>query len=170
MVMPLPNDQHQEIVQGLSFVFEIVAGKAHGGKVRPGVNISDRDLGWEKNYRGPDVAVFLEGTTAQNRGAYWLGGPDFAVEVVSKGDRSRKKLEFYASVHVRELLLVFRDPWALELYRLDSGKLALVNRSTIEAPETLPSEVLPVSFRLAPGDERPAIAVRDLQGERQWSI
>ena len=169
VVMPLPNDEHQEIVNGLGFAFEATAGRAFGGKVRPGVNISDRDDDWEKNYRGPDVVVFLEGTTAVNRGAYWLGGPDFAVEVASKGDRSRKKLDFYASVNVRELLLIHRFPWALELYRLAAGKLDLVGRSMIAEPTDLASSILPLTFRLVPGPERPMIEMTQADGPGRWS-
>jgi len=92
MVMPLPDDEHQGIVSGLIYIFETMIGRVRLGRVRPGVNVSDRDGDWEQNYRGPDVVVFLEHTTAVNRGSYGLGGPDFAVEVVSKGDRSREKL------------------------------------------------------------------------------
>lgn len=168
MVMPLPNDEHQEIVAELIITFRHALGRA--AKIRPGVNVSDKDVHWKKNYRGPDVVVFLEGTTAVNRGAYWLGGPDFAVEVVSKGDRSRKKLDFYASVNVRELLLIDRNPWCLELYRLTNGSLDLVGRSTVEDRNALASEVLPLSFRLSPGEERPTISVRHADGERDWSV
>ena len=168
MVMPLPNDEHQEIVAEFVIAFRAALGK--GVKIRPGVNVSDRDGDWEKNYRGPDVAVFLEGTSAVNRGAYWLGGPDFAVEVVSKGDRSRKKLAFYASVNVRELLLIHRASWRLELYRLDGGKLGLAGQSTLDDPAILPSVVLPLTFRLIPGAERPAIEVARLDGGEHWAV
>jgi Uma2 family endonuclease len=170
MVMPLPNDEHQGIVSGLIYVFETMIGRVGLGKVRPGVNVSDRDGDWEQNYRGPDVVVFLEQTTAVNRGSYWLGGPDFAVEVVSKGDRSREKLDFYASVNVRELLLVDRYPWSLELYRLNNGALELVGRSTTEDPATIISAVLPLSFRLLPGQERPSIEIAHTDGQRHWSV
>ncbi len=170
MVMPLPNDEHQEIVSGVVFVFETVIGRPRLGKVRPGVNVSDRDGDWKHNFRGPDVVVFLQGTTAINRDTYWLGGPDFAVEVVSKGDRSRKKLDFYASVNVRELLLVDRFPWNLELYRLVEGTLRLVARSTLEEPSLLPSDVLPLSFRLTQGVERPEIEIVHEDGVQRWSV
>ena len=168
IVMPLPDDLHQEIVTG--FIYILHTCLRESAKIRPGVNISDRTDNWKKNYRGPDVVVFLEGTTAQNRGSYWFGGPDFAVEVVSKGDRSRKKLDFYASVNVLELMLVFRDPWAIELYRLREGHLKLSGRSTIEAPDILPSEVLPLSFSVSAGIDRPKIDVARLDGEGRWSI
>ena len=103
------------------------------------------------------------------RGAYWLGGPDFAVEVISRHDRSRKKFDFYAKVGVRELLLVDRKPWALELYRLQDGKLALVGKSDLDHPEILASEVLPLSFRLVAGNPRPRIEVAHADGIQRWS-
>ena len=65
MAMPLPNDEHQDIVLELCFSFLEAPGRDI--KIRPGVNVSDRDGNWKKNYRGPDVAVFLEGTAAVNR-------------------------------------------------------------------------------------------------------
>jgi Uma2 family endonuclease len=167
MIMPLPNDEHQDIVAELLITFREALGR--GPRLRPGVNVSDRDRHWKRNYRGPDLVVFLEGTTAVNRDSYWLGGPDFAVEVVSKGDRSRAKLAFYAKVNVRELLLVDRFPWSLELYRNVGGAMELVGRSTIEEPSALASEVLPLSFALRPGEARPVIEVAERGGDRRWS-
>ena len=102
------------------------------GKVYQGVNVSDRDDDWTKNFRCPDVAVYLTGNPAVAKGAYWHGGPDFAVEILSPDDRSREKLDFYARVGVRELLLIDRDPWALELYRRNGAEWALAGRSTLE--------------------------------------
>ncbi len=168
MIMPQFNDTHQEIVAELLITFRDALGRTP--KLRPGVNVSDRDDDWTKNYRGPDVVVFLEGTTAVNRDTYWLGGPDFAVEVSSKGDRSRDKLDFYAKVNVRELLLVDRFPWSLELYRNLNGVMEMIGRSTIEGQVELPSAVLPLSFRLMPGPDRPLIRVAERQGDRAWSV
>jgi Uma2 family endonuclease len=128
---PLPNDEHQEIQMRLIRVFGDVIDEPRLGKVRGGVNVSDREADWDKSFRCPDVVVFLNETRAVNHGTFWYGGPDFAVEIVSLGDRSREKLDFYAKVGTRELLLVDRDPWSLELYRHDGDRLALVGASTI---------------------------------------
>lgn len=168
MIMPFPNDEHQEIATELCFVFRSILGRSV--KIRAGVNVSDREIDWKKNYRGPDVAVFLEGTTASNHETFWLGGPDFAVEVISQGDRSRKKLDFYAKVNVRELLLVDRYPWSLELYRNHNGVMELVTKSTIEQPTEMTSEVLPLSFRLLAGQARPVIEVAEQDGGRRWPV
>lgn len=169
VMSPLANDEHQEIVSGLNTVLQIVVAWTGLGKVRPGVNVSDRE-NWTENYRCPDVVVFLQGTSAINRGAFWLGGPDFAVEVLSDGDRARAKLPFYAKVGVRELLLVDRVPWALELYRLADGSLVPVGRSTPEHPDALASEVVPLTFRLVAGKERPRIEIKQRDGDSHWVI
>ena len=118
IMAPLPNDEHQEIVSKLVSIFEDVVGWPGLGKVRPGVNVSDRDTDWQQNYRIPDVAVLLAGSKAKNHGAFWLGGPDFVVEILSPDDQANEMLPFYATVGVREVLLVGRDPWRLELYQL----------------------------------------------------
>ena len=173
IVSPLPNDEHQEIVANFIICFGIVIQLTKVGKVRPGVNISDRVEGWDKNYRGPDVVVFMNDTKAQNHNSFWLGGPDFAVEVVSRNDQSREKFAFYAKVGMSELLIVDRYPWALELYRLgESGMLDLVGRSTLDQPDPLVSQVLPMSFRLQAdeGDERPTILVTHLEDARVWFV
>jgi len=169
IVSPQPNNEHQQVVYLLSLSFGISIQLPGLGLVLPGINVSERAEGWTKNYRCPAVAVFLNGTSAQNLGTHWLGGPDFAVEVLSKGDRARKKFAFYAAVGTRELLLIDRRPWALELYRLDGGELRLVGKSTLESPDVLASGVLPLSFRLAEGQPRPTISVAHADGVQAWS-
>ncbi|MEX0704739.1 MAG: Uma2 family endonuclease [Planctomycetales bacterium] len=166
----LADDEHQELVNGLAAVLTVAVDWVRLGKVRPGVNVSDRDSDWKKNYRCPDVVVFLNETKAINRGSHWYGGPEFAVEVVSPSDRSRKKLRFYAKVGTRELLIVDRHPWALELYRLHDGELKSVGRSTVDDAATLASEVVPLSFRLVAGDERPRIEVVHMTGDGRWMV
>lgn len=168
IMSPIADDEHQEVVLGLAGIFLVVLVWTGLGKVRPGVNISDRDEGWEKNYRIPDIAVFLTGCHAINRDTHWVGGPDFGVEIGSHGDRSHEKLDFYAQVGTRELLIVDRDPWALELYALKRKKLRLVGRSTLDDPVLLQSGVLPLSFRLVAGKTRPSIEVRTPGRKRPW--
>ena len=112
ILMPNPNIEHQDIATGLSAIFRAVVDWSGLGKSYQGVNVSDRADDWTKNYRCPDVAVYLTGNPAIAKGAYWLGGPDFAVEVISPDDRSREKFDFYARVGVRELLLIDRNPGA----------------------------------------------------------
>jgi Uma2 family endonuclease len=164
VMSPLADDEHQDLVGEFDSLLRTIVARAGLGKVRPGVNVSDRDDDWKSNYRIPDVAVFLANTTAINRGTHWQGGPDFAIEITSAEDRTREKLPFYATVGVRELLLVDRSPWALELYGSREGRLALLGRSTLEQPTVLPSQVLPLTFRLTPAEPRPRIDVRHADG------
>ena len=170
VMSPLADNEHQELVGNLTFCFYASIATPALGKVLPGVNVTDRASGWRKNYRCPDVVVYLNETKAENKRSHWLGGPDFAVEIVSRYDRSREKLDFYAKVGTRELLLVDRHPWALELYRLgEDGTLSLVGRSTAKQPDVLPSQILPLSFHLEAGDDRPMIAIRHTDGIQFWS-
>lgn len=170
VMAPLPNDEHQDIQTKLVTILQIAFGWAGLGDVRAGVNVSDREKDWTHNYRCPDVVAFLKETRAQNRNTFWLGGPDFAVEIVSANDASRDKLEFYASVGTRELLIIDRAPWQLELYRLRDGRLGEVGRSTASDPKAVRSEVVPLSFRLVAGAARPGIEVAHHDGVQRWSV
>jgi Uma2 family endonuclease len=159
VMSPLADDDHQRIVAKLTHILEAAIGDPGLGDVRPGVNVSDRVKGRKANYRCPDVAVRLEGGRARILKNHWYGGPDFAVEVVSRGDRSREKLGFYAAVGVRELLIIDRDPWALELYGLRGEQLVPLGVSRPEQPAELASAVVPLTFRLVPQEGRPKIEV-----------
>jgi hypothetical protein len=169
-VSPIPNIEHQLLVSGLCFIFQTVVGTSDAGTVFPGVNVSDREERWTENYRGPDIAVVLNECPAKNCGTHWCGGPDLVVEVVSRDDRSREKIDFYSRVGVREFLIVDRFPWALELYRLEAGQLKLAGRSTSELPGELQSTVLPLNFRLVAGGERPVIEVTHHDGRQEWRV
>ena len=105
-----------------------------------------------------------------NRDTHWVGGPDFAVEIVSPGDRSREKLDFYAKVGTRELLLVDRKPWSLELFRLDGEKLVRVGKSTLAKPEWLTSEVVPLKWRIVAGKSRPEIEAVHRTSRKKWRM
>jgi Uma2 family endonuclease len=170
LMSPLANVEHQILATQLAAVIQMAIGLGDPGIAIAGVNVSDREEDWTKNYRCPDVAVILKGCAAKNCGTHWCGGPDFLIEIVSPDDRSRQKFDFYASIEVRELLIIDRTPWALELYRLEAEELQSVGRSTVEAPLQLQSTVLPLNFRLVPGDARPVIEVTHNDGRQTWRI
>ena len=170
VMAPLANDEHQDFVSGLTTLLSIAVQWTKQGVVRAGINVSDRRVGWTKNFRCPDVAVFLNDTQAINCDTHWFGGPDFAVEVASPGERVKKKLAFYAKVGTRELLIVDRSPWQLSLYRLNAGELCLTGSSTVESGEWLNSEIVPLTFRLIGGVERPRIEVKHNDGQQDWIV
>jgi len=170
MMVPLANNEHQHLQLRLAAAIQNAVGWAEPAKVDAGANVSDREDDWTHNYRIPDVVVAYPGSVARDCGTHWCGGPDFCAEIASPGDRSRDKLDFYAGIGVRELLLVNRDPWSLELYRLSAGRLDPVGRSDLAKPDVLASAVLPLSFRLTRGTERPIIDVLHRDGVQHWLV
>ena len=170
ILSPLANDEHQGLVGGLCTVLTTVIAFAGLGLVRPGVNVSDRVKGWKKNFRCPDVAVKLNGGLAQIYKNHWVGGPDFLVEIVSTRDRTREKLDFYAAIGTREVLVVDREPWSLELYSLRNGRLVPTGVARPGSGITLASEVLPLTFRLVDGDPTPKIEVTHPETGQSWPI
>src|SRR4051794_1448928 len=108
VMSPLANNEHTELMTNLAAAFRNAFAARMDVHVFAGVNVSDRREDWEKNFRCPDVAVVLPGSTAVDCDTFFFGGPDFVVEIASDFDRSREKFDFYASVGVHELLLVDR--------------------------------------------------------------
>lgn len=165
------DNEHQEIQAQFIYVLGgLIESSFLRGKLYPGVNVSDRQRLWKKNYRCPDITFFLKETKSINCGEFHFGGPDFAVEIVSPGDRSREKLDFYAKVGTRELLIVDRKPWALELYRLEGEALTRVGKSTPTKRDWLTSEVVPLKFRLVAGKSRPEIEAVHATTRKKWRI
>jgi Uma2 family endonuclease len=169
VVAPLPNDDHQEIVLDLGSAFKSIVNRNAGDRVFPGINVSDRDAEWLSNYREPDVAVYLATNPAKNSGTHWVGGPDLAVEIVSPGEDPHDKLDFYAKVNTREVLIVDRNPWRLELYQLQGGKLILAGKSEVANSAVLASGVLPLTFQLQPGTPRPTILLTHTATKQTWT-
>ena len=166
---PLPNNEHQDIVMDLCHAFRSVVDRDGGDRVHPGANVSDRDADWLTNYREPDAVVYLASNPALDRNTHWIGGPDLAVEIVSPGEDPRAKFAFYAGINTREVLIVDRDPWALELYRLTAGVLQLAGRSDLANPAVLASGVLPLTFQLQPGAPRPVIHLTHTATGQTWT-
>ncbi len=170
MMAPLANNEHQDLQFELASAIKNAIGPGTRVRVHTGANVSDREADWKSNYRIPDVVVVFPRSAARDCGTHWCGGPDFCVEIASPKDRSRDKLDFYAGIGVRELLLVDREPWDVELYRLSNGRLKLVGHSDGSAAAVLDSIVVPVSFRLIAGAPRPKIEVTHHDGVQRWMV
>jgi Uma2 family endonuclease len=170
VMSPAANIEHFSVSNDLATVLTIVVKWSGLGEVLPGINVSDRKEGWKKNFRVPDVTVFLNGNPAEDCDTHWFGGPDLVIEVISPNDRSRKKIPFYEKIGTREVLLIDRRPWRLTLYRLTEGKLEVVGESTLAAPNVLGSQVVPLSFQLIEALDHPAILLTHLRDGRQWTV
>lgn len=166
---PMANMEHQRVATEFSaaLLFALKANPA-AAVIGP-VNVSDREKGWTHNYRIPDVVVLLPGCTAKECHTHLCGGPDFITEIVSEGDRTYEKFDFYAAIGVRECLIIDRDPWQLELYVRENKGFVLNARGTEADGRAIDSRILPLTFRLVGSQStgRPQIEiVRTTDGQR----
>jgi Uma2 family endonuclease len=149
MMSPLADNEHQELATELAAILRSVVDWQGQGKTLMGANLSDRQEDWTSNYRVPDLLMIRRHSTAIDCGSHWRGGPDLVIEIVSRGDRTLEKLEFYATVGTRELLVVDRDPWRLTLYRPDNvGKLVPVAESSPAQTTTISLDTAPLNLEL----------------------
>ena len=169
-VAPPADNQHQEFVAGLLFALYDVVDAAGLGTVFPGVNLAGTSEDWTYDYRAPDVVVILAAGEAEDRQTHFRGAADFVVEITSPGDRTYEKIPFYSRQGVRELLIVNRQSWTLELYRNQGNGLEKAGESETQRGDVLPSSVLPLEFRLLPGPPRPQIEVTHVETRRQWMV
>src|SRR5438876_69925 len=63
---PIANNEHQALASRIGGILQPLGPWPEGGTVYVGVNVSDREQGWEHNYRVPDVAAFLKGNPARD--------------------------------------------------------------------------------------------------------
>lgn len=165
-----PNDDHQDIVTRFSHALvDLLSYGLDIGEVRAGINIARNRKNWDKDYRIPDVVVFLRGSKAGCHGAFWTGAADFVVEILSPRDKAREKLDFYADLGTREVLLIDRDPWRLELHRHDGQSLPLVARVELDG-DPIASQSVPILLKLTSGDPRPRLALRQAGQDREWLV
>lgn len=165
VLLPFVDNDHQSIKMILTFALnECVTKGAYMG-----VNVSDRNEDWLSNFRCPDACVFLPENPAINHHSHYEGGPDFLAEVLSPNELPYEKLPFYASVGTREVLIIDRDPWSLELHRLKRKKLVLVGRSDEQSREVLASRVVPLTFQLVNGEKRQEIEITHMPSGKTWN-
>ncbi len=167
---PEADDDHQDWVFEFSTVLGETVAKRGLGKVRPGVNLAGSPENWTDDYRVPDVVVFLNNTAAINHGKFWTGAADFLIEITSQRDRVYEKLSFYSRLGVRELLILNRQKWVLELYQHRGGERRQTGESSLTRPDVLSSQVLSLDFHLVPGDARPRVDVRQQTSGERWLI
>jgi len=167
VVPPLPDNCHAELSGLLVRAFGEALAES-GARYHGHINISDRNRDWLTNVRCPDAAVFLPGNRARDRRTHYQGGPDLLVEILMPGDMSRDKLDFYAKVGTREVLIVDRDPWRLELYRLSRGRLRLRGTSA-PGRESLASKITPFAFQLVRGRQQHKLKIINTHTGQEWA-
>ena len=168
VMSPLANDEHQRIAGFLNIVIGMLIQFTGRGEVRQGINLSDQPEDWTHNYRIPDVVVFLKGGTGICHDTFWTGGPDYVVEVVSPGEEPEDKFEFYGRLGTRELLLVHRDPWRLELYGPEPGTMKLLQTANVNDSQ-ISGSLLELTFSLGGDGEDPELKIAHADG-RSWTL
>lgn len=68
---PPPNIEHRDLIMRISAILYKLFGGKGEASILPGANVSDREEGWEQNFRCPDVVVAFRGGQARNCAAYW---------------------------------------------------------------------------------------------------
>lgn len=169
-VMPDPDNEHQRMSVFFSTIFSICFGLGKGGDVESSPNLSDRIEDWNENFRNPDMAYFSKESDAEDHDTFWYGGPDFLLEIISPNDKSRDKLAFYASIGTKEVLVIDRDPWQLELYQLKRGRLKLAGSTRPGDAIELASAVVPLTFGLIRSKSRPKIRIRNTATGEEWKF
>lgn len=121
---PAPREGHADVVQQLAVLLD---GPARAAGLVPRMSIFN--LGEPGNYRVPD------GGLVRKRGnRVYVPTAALVVEVVSPGDDTWEKLDFYAAHHVGELLIV--DPQERKVHWLGleaDGRYRPVERSGLIA-------------------------------------
>ena len=151
---PAPNVEHQQILGSLIEFLAPLVRKSGRGRLFPGINV----FGHETNYRVPDLTFVAAGREHiihedGTRG----GGPDAVIEIRSPHDETYDKFPFYASLGVREVIVIDRDSKRPELYRLAGSQYVLVQE---DARGLVRSETMNVRFGRTDG-EKPRLAVED---------
>jgi Uma2 family endonuclease len=169
VMAPSPNDEHQKIALRIAHALVELIEIPGLGEVRTTINLAADPDNWEYDYRVPDVVVMLHDLKGRFHNTFWTGPADFVVEVASPYDDTRKKIPFYQQLKVRELLIVDRNPWKLELYRFDKGKLALVSSAGPDQP-AIACNVVALRLSLRGAGDRPDVVVEHTLSDRKWAF
>jgi Uma2 family endonuclease len=139
-MVPPPSGRHQRFGMELALVLAPLA-KASGlvPSYETGLFRTDDD------YRVPDQ-VYARPERATDRGVD--GAAELVVEILSSGDETYDKLDWYARLGVAEILVVDPDSRAAELFASRAGRAVLVQPA---ADGTLHIRSLGATVRTADG-------------------
>jgi Uma2 family endonuclease len=117
-MVPPPSGRHQRFGMELALVLAPLA------KARGLVPSYETGLfGTDDDYRVPDQ-VYADPERATDRGVD--GAAELVVEILSPGDETYEKLDWYARLSVAEILVVDPDSRAVELFASRAGRAVLV--------------------------------------------
>lgn len=153
---PLPHFKHQGIVGDLLAFFKYHWQALGEGVVQTNVGVKrpgtpDVELAGEKvpsDYRGPDLLFLLSGHEDRVQEGWVVGPPDAVIEVRSPGDETYKKLPFYHSLGVPEVIVIHRNTKAVEVYVHGQAEY---ERKPLESDGSVASAQIDTVFRTVAG-------------------
>ena len=167
VMSPAANNEHQSLASEFGAILKTLIDWRNIGLTVIAANVSDRQDRWTENYRVPDVLVFSKNTAAIDRKSHWFGGPELAIEIVSPGDKTFEKLDFYAAVKTQELLVIERHPWNLTVFRFDPT-CNRMDRTTDSSVNTFVSRIFPIQILF--DEQAMQLQVRNADGKLVHSI
>jgi hypothetical protein len=87
---------------------------------------------------------------------------------VSEGEDPQAKFEFYGGLGTRELLLVHRDPWRLELYGPEPHNMRLLQAADVNQPG-FSSASVGLTFALRGNEHDLELVIQHADG-RVWTL
>lgn len=154
---PAPTYEHQRIAAKLLLFLAPLLERRRRGTIVPGISVFHESSA-EEDYRIPDLTFVADGhdkllAPDGVRG----GGPDAVIEVRSPNDETYEKLPFFATLGVREVIVISRDTRAPEVFHLAGPQYLAV---AADREGWTPSDVLGIRFRLEAG-QPPQLWIED---------
>ncbi len=117
---PMASPEHQSLEGAIETWLRMRWARRRKARVYHNINLATPG-GWPKNYRVPDLSIFLPQTRAVLIDQRFEGPPEVVVEIRSPDDESLEKLGFYAALGVPEVWIIDRDTKVPEVRVLSGG-------------------------------------------------
>jgi Uma2 family endonuclease len=142
---PTPYVEHQRILDGLIGLLGARLRAACRGTVVSSINVFRETA----DYRIPDLTFVAAGREhILHEDGVRGGGSDAVIEIRSSEDETYDKFPFYASLGVREVIVIDRDSKRPEVYRLTGAEYVALQQAS---DGWLRSETMTVRFRVVLG-------------------
>jgi Uma2 family endonuclease len=153
---PTPEYEHQRIKGKLHTFLDILLSRRPRGLIALEVNVFN-DASSEPDYRIPDLSFLVAGRESLMARDGIHGGPDAVIEIRSPEDETYEKFPFFASLGVREVVVIHRDSKKPEVHRLKAGRFG---EAAADPSGWVASEAMGIRLR-ASGSEPARLVVED---------
>lgn len=117
---PMASPEHQALEGSVETWLRTRWAQKRKARIYHNINLATPG-GWPKNYRIPDISIFLPQTRAVLLDNRFEGPQEVVVEIRSPDDESLEKLGFYAALGVPEVWFIDRDTKVPEIRVLAGG-------------------------------------------------